>query len=198
MRMTLKLLAILCLLLSVSASERRSRVDLTAMLQSPAVFQGMSVMWEYPPNAALYAYGDGGLILQSYPLVSGDPDDPFVIRNRGLVPTCRTKISVDNVKALIGLMIEKHFFDLPEKNYHYVTAAYERRKLELHTIAVDNGKEVAVRAFGVGKWEGKDESLPANFGAIEDAFAKARDTAFLPNQGPCGIAPGIKFGSEIP
>ena len=198
MRMTLKLLAILCLLLLVSASERRSCVDLTAVLQSPAVLQRMSVMWEYPPNAALYAYGDGRLILQSYPLVSDLPDAPFVMRNRGLVPTCRTKIGVDTVKALIGLMIEKHFFDLPEKNYQYVTAAYERRKIELHTIAIDNGKEVAVRTFGVGKWQGKDESLPANFVAIEDEFAKVRDAAFPPNQRPCGIAPGIKFGSEIP
>ena len=138
------------------------------------------------------------MILQAYPVVAEDADNPFTWTNRGLVPTGRTKISDDNIRAIIGLMIEKHFFDLPEKSYLYFSAAYEKPKLELHPIAVDNGKENATRTFGVGKYQGQDEGLPANFLASENALVKPRDAAFPPHQRPCGIAPGIKFGSEGP
>jgi hypothetical protein len=46
MREALKWLAILCFLLPVSASERRGRINLTEMLQNPAVLQRMRLMWE--------------------------------------------------------------------------------------------------------------------------------------------------------
>jgi hypothetical protein len=155
----------------------------------------MTLMWEYPPNAALYVYGDGRLILQVYPVISDDPDDPFVMRNRGgLVPTCQTKVTIEEVQALLGVMIEWHFFDLPEKGYIYSTVGQQRRKLELHTIAVENGKEKADRTFGVGEYQGMNESLPPDFAAIEETLAKMRDSAFRPHHRPCGVAAGIRFG----
>lgn len=110
MRPALKWIAICCFLLSASASERRGRIDLKALARNPDAFQRMSLMWEYPPNAALYVYGDGRLRLQVYPVVSDDPDDPFVMRNRsGFVPTCQAKINIDEIKSLVDLMIERHF-----------------------------------------------------------------------------------------
>lgn len=196
MREALKWLAILCFLLPVSASERRSRINLTEMLQNPAVLQRMSLMWDYPPTA-LYLYGDGRLILQAYQVIPDDPDDPYLIENRGgLVPTCQTKIGVDDIRAVVGLMIDKHFFDLPEKSFVYSTAAYERRKLELHAIAVDNGREMANRTFGVGEFFGKTESLPPDFANIENALEKMRDSAFPPHHRPCGIAAAVSFGKQ--
>lgn len=139
----------------------------------------MSLMWEYPPNAALYVYGDGRLRLQVYPVVSDDPDDPFVMRNRsGFVPTCEAKINIDEIKSLVDLMIERHFFDLPEKGYVYSTVARKRRKLELYTIAVDNGSQKANRTLGIGEYQGRNESQPTDFAAIEEALVKMRDSAF--------------------
>jgi hypothetical protein len=151
-------------------------------------------MWAYPPNFELYLHGDGRLVLQAYPVVPDEPDNPFLLENRSLVPTCATTISTSDVKALVRLMIERHFFELIEKSYVYMTAVYERRKLELHTIAVDNGKEKADRTFGIGKYQGQDEFIPPNFAAIEESLAKMRDSAFPPSHRPCGVAPGIKFG----
>jgi len=181
----------------VAASDLHSRVNLEEILQNPALLHRMSLMWEYPPNVSLYVYGDGRLILQAYPVIPSDSDSPILMtRRNGFVPTCKSKTGSDDVSALIRLMIEKHFFDLPEKSFAYNTVALERRKLELHTIAVDSGREKADRTFGVGKYGDQDESLPANFVAIEDALARMRDAAFPPAQRPCGIAPGIKFGTE--
>lgn len=193
----LRWVAILYWLMPVAASDLHSRVNLGEILQNPALLHRMSLMWEYPPNVALYVYGDGRLILQAYPVIPDDPDNPIAMtRRNGLVPTCKNKIASDDVSALIRWMIEKHFFDLPDKSFAYNTAALQRRKLELHTIAVDSGKERAARTFAVGKYGDQDESLPANFVALEDALAKMRDSAFPPAQRPCGVAPGIKFGSE--
>jgi len=193
----LRCVAILYLLMPVAASDLRSRVNLGEILQNPSLLRRMSLMWDYPPNVSLYVYGDGRLILQAYPVIEDDPDNPFVFTRRTtLVPTCKNKVASDDVRVLIRLMIEKHFFDLSEKSFAYSTAALERRKLELHTIAVDNGKDRADRIFGVGKYGDQDESLPANFVAIEDALARMRDSAFPPGQRPCGLSLGIKFGSE--
>ena len=47
MRVALKCLAILCLLLVVSASERLSRVNLTELLQKPTELRRMTLIWEY-------------------------------------------------------------------------------------------------------------------------------------------------------
>jgi hypothetical protein len=116
------------------------------------------------------------------------------MRNRGLVPTCRTRIGADDIRAVVGGMIEKHLFDLPEKSYLYITAASERRKLELHTIAVDNGKEMAERAFGVGEYAVKTQSLPPDFAIVEKALEKVRGSAFPPHRRPCGIAAAVSFG----
>jgi hypothetical protein len=187
-----RLLVILCLLLPVSSAEQRDRINLKELLDRPNALQRVSLMWEYPPNAALYVYGDERLILQTYPVVS----DPFgVMRNRGgLVPTCRAKINRDDIKALVDLMIERHFFDLPERGYIFMSAAFEQPKLELHTIAIDNGQDIAARTFGVGEYEGKSESLPSDFASIELALTKIKDSAFPSRQRPCGFADAIRFG----
>jgi hypothetical protein len=194
MEVAVRWLAIFCFLLPTgSTSERRGRIDLNGLLASPATLSQMVLRWDYPPNSELYLYGDGRLALQAYPVVPDDPDSPFLLKNRSLVPTCSTRISTADIKALLQLMIERHFFDLPEKSYVYMTAAYARRNLELHTIAVDNGKEKAERTFGVGKYQGQEESFPPDFAAIEQALAKIRDSASLPSRRPCGVEPGIKI-----
>ena len=112
----------------------------------------------------------------------------------GFVPTCQAKINIDEIKSLVDLMIERHFFDLPEKGYVYSTVAQQRRKLELYTIAVDNGTHKASRTFGTGEYQGRNESLPTDFAAIDDALAKMRDSAFPPHHRACGVAAGIRFG----
>jgi hypothetical protein len=83
---------------------------------------------------------------------------------------------------------------LPEKGYVYSTVAQQRRKLELYTIAIDNGSQKANRPFGVGEYQGKSESLPTDFAAIDEALAKMRDSAFPPHHRPCRVSAGIRFG----
>ena len=141
-------------------------------------------------------YGGGRLILQSHLVVSNDPDNPFVLRNQGIVPTCRANVSISEIKGLIDLMIVKHFFDLPEQSYVYFTALNGKPKLALHRIIIDDGREQAERTFGVGEYEGENESLPPEFVAVEEALQKIRDAAFPPFNRPCGVAPAIRFGQR--
>jgi hypothetical protein len=189
-----KSLAILCLLLqAISASEHRRSIDLKMMMESSIALKKASLMWQYPPNAELYVYGDGRLISQAYPVVPDDSDNPFLEKNRSLVPTCATSIDVAEVRNVVRLMVEKHFFDLPEKNYMYQTAAYDKRKLELHTIAINNGQEIAERTFGIGRYGDKDEFIPPDFAVVEEALAKMRASAFSAPHKPCSVAAGIKF-----
>jgi len=191
----LALLFSLISLLAVGAdTDRRSRINLQRLLEDPVALQKLKLDWEYPPNADLYLYGNGKVILQAYLVVSDDPDNPFVMKDRsGIVPTCRANVGAEDLKKLIRVMISSRFFDLPEKNYVYMTAAYGKPKLELHTIRVGDGAAQAERTFGVGEYQGQRESLPPEFVAVEDALRGMRDSAFPPSQRPCGVAPAIRF-----
>jgi len=109
------------------------------------------------------------------------------------VPTCRDKVSPDKVKNLVRLIIQKHFFDLPEKHFFFVYAAQGKEELELHTIAIDDGVGKAVRTFGIGVYAGKEESIPPDFSTIEKELKQLKDSAFPPSEKTCHFAPAIKF-----
>jgi hypothetical protein len=109
------------------------------------------------------------------------------------IPTCRAKVSQDVVKDLVRLIIQRHFFELPEKQFIFLYAAQGDEKLELHTITIDDGLAKASRTFGVGKFAGKEETIPPDFSAIEDELKRLKDSAFPPDGKPCHFAPAIKF-----
>lgn len=73
------------------------------------------------------------------------------------IPTCRAKVSQDVVKDLVRLIIQRQFFELPEKQFIFLNAAQSNEKLELRTIRIDDGLAKTSRTFGLGKLAGKEK-----------------------------------------
>jgi len=109
------------------------------------------------------------------------------------IPTCRAKVSPDVVKDLVQLIIQRHFFELPEKQFIFLYAAQGDEKLELHTIIINDGLAKRSRTFGIGKFAGKEEKIPPDFSAVEDELKRLKNSAFPPDGNPCYFAPAIKF-----
>jgi hypothetical protein len=59
------------------------------------------------------------------------------------IPTCRARITQDAVRDLVRLIIQRHFFDLPERKFLFLYAPPSNDDLELHTIAIDDGRQKA-------------------------------------------------------
>ncbi|HVS87569.1 MAG TPA: hypothetical protein VHF01_05040 [Candidatus Acidoferrum sp.] len=71
-------------------------------------------------------------------------------------------------------------------------AGQSNEKLELHTIAIDDGHEKVSRTPGIGKFGDKEETIPPDFSSIEDELKRLRDFAFPAEGKPCHLAPVIK------
>jgi hypothetical protein len=159
---------------------------LEPLLKDPAALQKLKIMY-LPPvrrgwGQVFVVRGDGSLILQAH------PDRPMSVAD---IPTCTARVSQDAVKDLVRLIIQKRFFDLPEKQFFFLYAS-QGEELELHTITIDDGLAKTSRTFGIGKFAGKEEQIPPDFSAIEDELKRLRDSAFPPGGKPCHFAPAIK------
>jgi hypothetical protein len=155
--------------------------------RDPAALQKLKILYQPPSREsyqAFFVYGDGSLVWQAY------PNRPMSLTE---VPTCRTKVSADKVKNVVRLIIQKHFFDLPEKLFLSVNAAQGKEELELHAIAIDDGIGKAIRTFGIGEYAGKEESIPPDFSSIEKELKQLKDSAFPPSEKACHFAPAIRF-----
>lgn len=170
-------------------SEKASRIDLQRFINNPGVLQTLKIEWDYPPNVEMHLFGKGALVLQSFPTLRDDPENPNVLKNRTIVPTCRGGVTSADLLSVLQVMVDHRFFDLPDKSY--IVQYASTRKAELHTISVDDGTLRASRTFAVGEFMGNSESLPADFAAVEQALAKIRNSAIKPGQ-TCGLAPAIK------
>jgi hypothetical protein len=151
-------LAFLLFVLPQAFELERHALDVEPLLQDPAALQRLTVVYRPPIHKGwvqlFFVRGDGSLILQAY------PDRPMAVTD---IPTCRAKVSQDVVKDLVRLIIQRHFFELPEKQFIFLYAAQGDEKLELHTITIDDGLAKASRTFGVGKFAGKEEpSVPTS------------------------------------
>jgi hypothetical protein len=169
-----------------AAEPRQHPLELNPLLSDSAALQKLRILYAPPAHKAyetFLVYGDGSLVWQAYPTqqmsVTG-------------VPTCKKKIDPDKVRAIITLMIEKHFLDLPERNFILEFAGY-RTELELHIIAIDDGLGKVQRTFANGKYGGKQESIPPGFASIEEELKQLKDSAFSPASMNCQLAPAIKF-----
>src|SRR5258708_25029425 len=115
-------------------------LDLEPLLQAPAALKRLTVVYRPPVHKGwvqlFFMRGDGSLILQAH------PDRPLAFTD---IPTCRAKVSQDVVKDLVRLIIQRHFFELPEKQFIFQYAAQGNEKLELHTITIDDGLGVRPR-----------------------------------------------------
>jgi hypothetical protein len=181
-------LAFLLFVLPQGFESERHSLDLEPLLQDAAALQRLTVVYQPPIHKGwvqlFFVRGDGSLILQA------QPDRPMAVTD---IPTCRAKVSQDVVKNLVRLIIQRHFFELPEKQFIFIYAAQGNEELELHTIRIDDGLAKTSRTFGVGKFAGKEETIPPDFSAIEDELKRLKDSAFPPDGKPCHFAPAIKF-----
>jgi hypothetical protein len=115
------------------------------MLHDDKALQKLTIMYQYDPRAKhgfqmFFVRGDGSLTLQAY------PERPMAA---GDIPTCWNRVSQDKVKGLVQLMIERHFWDLPERWFFFLNAS-QSEVLEIHTIAVDDGFAQARGFLGSG------------------------------------------------
>jgi len=181
------ILTLLLAFLLQAAEPRQRQPDLEPLLRDSAALQKLKILYAPPAQKsyqAFFVYGDGSVVWQEFPTQRMSVTD---------VPTCRNKISPDKVKGLVRLMIEKHFLDLPEKDFILAFAGYRNAELELHTIAVDNGLGKARKTFGNGEYGGKQESIPADFGSIEEELKLLKESAFPPSSMNCQLAQAINF-----
>lgn len=166
----------------------KHRLDLEPMLRDADALRKLTIMYDISEPLVHHGFqlffvrGDGALILQAY------PQRPIPTTD---IPTCRNKVSQDKVKDLVGLIIHRHFWDLPEKNFLFVYASQGEEQLELHQISIDDGAGKAARTFGVGTYAGKQETIPDDFAAIEEQLIQLRD--FTLSNKPCHFAPAIRF-----
>jgi hypothetical protein len=181
-------LAFLLFVLPQAFESERHTLDLEPLLQDPVALQRLTVVYRPPIHEGwvqlFFVRGNGALILQA------SPDRPMAVTD---IPTCSAKVSQDVVKELVRLIIQRHFFELPEKQFIFVYAAQGDEKLALHTITIDDGLGNTSRTFGVGKFAGKEEKIHPDFSAIEDELKRLKDSAFPPGGKPCHFAPAIKF-----
>src|SRR6266481_2401853 len=163
-------LAFLLIVLPQVFESEGHRLDLEPLLQDPVVLQRLMVVYQPPVHKGwiqlFFVRGDGSLILQAH------PNRPMAITE---IPTCKAKVSQDVVKNLVQLIIQRHFFELPEKQFIFQDAAQDNEKLELRTITINDGLGRTSRTFGVGKFAGKEERIPPDFSAIESEIKELKD-----------------------
>jgi hypothetical protein len=183
------LLVYLLSLLLGATGPLEHQLDLEPMLHDEKALQKLTIMYQYEPRAnygfqLFFVHGDGSLMFQAY------PERPMAARD---IPTCRNRVSQDKVKGLVRLMIQGHFWDLPERWFFFLNASQSEEVLEIHTIAVDDGFAQARRIFGVGTYAGKQEFLPANFAIIQEQLTQLKDFTLHTPDKPCHLAPAVKF-----
>jgi len=181
----------LCLVLLIFPQSPSSSAQLPAlerMLQNDDALQRLLIVY-WPPgqkgwHQAFFVRGDGRVVKQA------TPDRPMPVTD---IPTCTEQIDSESVKTLVRLIIQEHFFDLPERQFIFMDAAQKNEELGIHTIGISDGQTKAVRSFGIGKFAGKDEVIPPEFAALEEELKQIRDSAFPPHGKDCHFAPPIKF-----
>jgi hypothetical protein len=181
----------LCLALLVfpqSPSSETRFPDLEAMLQKDEALQQLVIVYWSPAqkgwHQAFFVRGDGSVIKQA------TPDRPMPVTD---IPTCTEQIGLEKVRALVRLVIQRHFFELPERQFIFMNAPQVNDALEMHTIGISDGQAKARRSFGIGKFAGKKEVIPLEFAAIEQELRLIRDSAFPPHGKDCQFAPAIRF-----
>jgi hypothetical protein len=182
-------LVLLVFVLPQTLEPQRHSVDLEPLLQDPEALQRLTVVYldgivHHGWIHRFFVRGDGSLILQAF------PERPLAVTD---IPTCRAQVGQEVVRDLVRLIIKRHFFELPERLFLFVYAAQVNDELELHTIVIDDGQANTRRTFGIGKFDGKRETIPADFLAIEDEIKRLRDSVFPPGAKPCHFAPAINF-----
>lgn len=178
-------LVILLCVVPQSTESFTHQLDLQTVMRDNQSLQKLRIMYDSPTEHGfhlLFVSGDGTLVLQAYPRRMLATTE---------VPTCNERISPNTVKDILRLMIDKHFWNLPEKQFIFIGSWPDKSEFELHRIFVSNGVEKAGRIFGIGTYAGKSESIPDDFAAIERQFKDLEQAAF--SDKTCHLAPANKL-----
>lgn len=162
--------------------------NLEPMLQNDEALRQLLIVY-WPPaqkgwQQAFFVRGDGSIVKQA------TPERPMAVTD---IPTCTEQIGSEKVRVLVRLIIQKHFLDLPERHFIFMSAVQMNEELEMHTIGIRDDDAKALRSFGIGRYAGKDEVIPPEFAAIEAELKQMRDSAFPPQGKNCHFALPIRF-----
>jgi hypothetical protein len=145
---------------------------------------------EYVEDGApgnLFVYGDGRLVLQKRGSDGSSQD-------KGLRPTCTGVVDDGEINALIRLMVQRHFERLPQKGFPDYVGTHEAFPWRLHVIiVVDEGTTQGTWVFETGEMNGKAESIPPDFAAVEDYLRKLRSRTIPADGKPCPLAPQVQW-----
>jgi len=183
----MRILVALLFTLLPKATERpyQSQLDLEPMLHDGKALAKLVIMYELPTAGRsfrlFFVHGDGSLALQLYPGRPMSTTD---------MPTCTGRVTPKEIQGLIKTMIEKHFWSLPERQYLFVNGKPTHEELGVHGIFVDNGLDKSARAFAVGTYLDKQESIPEDFAAVEQLLNKFANFTLTK---PCHFAPALEF-----
>jgi hypothetical protein len=181
----------LCLALLIfpqSPSSSTRLPDLEPMLKKDEALQHLLIVY-WPPaqkgwHQAFFVRGDGTVVKQA------TPERPMAVAD---IPTCTDHITLERAKALVRLIIQRRFLELPQRQFIVMNGPVTNEELEMHTIGISDGQAKARRSFGIGKFAGKKEVIPPEFAAIEEELKQIRDSAFPLHGEDCHFAPAISF-----
>jgi hypothetical protein len=157
--------------------------DLANMLTDATSLKDLRIYYD-ESHDAFFVHGDRRLVLQKW-----RPDG--IIGDGGIfVPTCTSTASQQEIESLVRLMIQRHFVELPQKGFPSYVGTAEGFPLHLHTIVVYTKTKHGVWVFETGELNGKRESIPPDFVAVEDNLRKLKSAM---TGTPCPNAPEIKL-----
>ena len=159
------------------ASGQQRRLDLKRLLSRPEALNSLVIAYtSYENSCSLYVFGNGKAIIQP------------TVATVELVQTCKADLTEDRLRALVQLFIDKHFFDLPERDFMMLDASEDDwAQVQLQTIRLTDDEGTASRTFGTGTYNGVKETMPSNFADIRTALIQLRDSAFP--KGPTNSCP---------
>ncbi|MFL6439522.1 MAG: hypothetical protein ACJ71Q_18260 [Terriglobales bacterium] len=173
-------------------SEWQDRIELSHFLNDDAALNALTISYWPTYRQVVYVYGSGKLIAQSYPGLSFS-------KEYGVFPTCKAVLSPEKVRDVLRVMIQVHFFDLPQRSFVYAVASDDMEDFEKewrrHSIALDDGTTHAQRDFADGTYMGKRESIPQKFAAVETTLQRLMKETFKDT--PCKVDYYVRPPSPI-
>src|SRR5215469_1295116 len=164
----------------VNAPPSEREPDLRSIISDDAALGSTKIL--YSVDTRLVAVrGDGIVLMQS----TG--------QQLPLLPTCRGRVPVEEVRRLLETMLHEQFLDLPQKTYMTMGEEEDWRRLRLHSISISTTGRSAKRDFFAGKYGGKHQEFPERFVTIEKAIDELESKA-IPKGTHCTVAPrsGLK------
>jgi hypothetical protein len=106
-------------------------IGLASMLTDTSSRKDLRLYYDESQHDGLFVSGDGRLVLQKYRSDGSVEDD-------GVVPTCTSTASQQEIESLVRLMIQRHFVELPQNGFPNYVGAAEAFPWHLHIIMISS------------------------------------------------------------